>query len=373
MADMSPEKFLVTRRRLAWWCLAGLSIAYALVCALIFFQWVNPSLQGQTSQRIAADSSTYLYMADVLREGRNDPFVLGALASFPNTLWMPVFVALLLKNTVVIALVNVFVFLVSIRLFKLSSEFNVGLFVALLLINPTTMVSLLSVNKEIIDLFVVALFCYSLTSKRKWALCAALIIALLNRYEVCFTMILFLFIRSRLNPLRRRRLLTLFGLVVLISFCLPLLAGRSLATRFEEASSGGMIAFLDSLEMHYLYFIAVIPKILEGMFGELLNVSRWTQYSTDDLANSYILVFNNVAALVTLLILGWKRNLKLSSDWVYFALLGCIIMSLSLVVQPRYFYYCYVLFCFQAAHPRMLKTNKYVLKVRDFGGTIGIA
>lgn len=370
---MNLMKFLIARRRLGWWGLAILAIAYALACILVFIYWVNPSLDGHTDQRIAADSSTYLYMADVLRDGRNDPFVLNALASFPNTLWMPVFVAFLLKSTVLIALVNSFLFLISIWLFKLSSKFNVGLFVTLLLINPTTMISLLSVNKEIIDLFVVALFCYSLAFKQNWALCTALIVALINRYEICLSMTLFLLIRSKLNPLRRRRLLTLFGLAILISICLPLFAGHTLAVRFEEASGGGAIAFLDSLEMHYLYIIAAIPKVLEGMFGELLNVSHWMQYSTDDLANSYILFFNNVATLLVIAILMRKRNLTISSDLIYFALMSSMIMSISLVIQPRYFYYCFVLFCLQAAHHRTLKVKHNFINKRNLGGAIGIA
>jgi hypothetical protein len=67
---MNPINILTARRPWIWWCLAGLAIAYALACVIIFFQWVNPSLEGTTSQRIAADSFTYLYMADALREGR---------------------------------------------------------------------------------------------------------------------------------------------------------------------------------------------------------------------------------------------------------------------------------------------------------------
>lgn len=345
--------FLVRRRRVRYWLLLGFLSVYVVFCAVVFFQWVNPSLLGETDQRIAADSGTYIYMADVLREGRPDPWVYEALASFPNTLWMPVFLAYVIKNTIWVAVLNLALFGWSIELFKRTSRINVGLFVALLLVNPTTTVSLLSVNKEIIDLFAVALFCFALQKNRKVILCIALALALLNRYEVCLAMMILLFAQSKFNPARHHRWWTLAGLVFMLNLLLPLLAARALATRFEEASSGGLVAVLDKLEMQYLFAVATIPKILEGMFGELLNVSRWAGYSINDLANSYILFFNNLAFLLVIAVLLWKRLVNLRSDWIYFALLGSVLMSVSLVIQPRYFYFCYVLFCFQAAQPAM--------------------
>jgi hypothetical protein len=324
---------------------------YILVCALLFFKWVGPSLDRQTDLKIGADSSTYLYMADSLREGRNDPFVLAALASFPNTYWMPVLFALALKSTFLMALANSLIFWLAIELYRRSSHINVGLFLFLLLLNPTTTVSLLTVNKEIVDLFVVALFCYFLSTGRKWVLLIALIISAVNRYEVFVIMLTFIFMRSRLNPLRRRRYLTLCILILLISIFLPLLAARSLSYRFEEASGAGLIKFLDTLEMHYLFALAVIPKILQNMFAELLNVSGWGQYTTTDIANSYILFFNNFASMVVVLVLLRKRLMNISSDWIYLSFTAAVFMAISLVNQPRYFYLCFVLFGFQAAHP----------------------
>jgi len=338
----------------ASWLLMLAMAAYLCICAVLFVQWIDPSLNGRTDQHIAADSSTYLYMADVLREGLNDPFVLAALSSFPNTLWMPVLFALALKSTVLMALANLLLFWISIQLFRRTSNIDVGLFLFLLLLNPTTTVSLLSVNKEILDMFAVALFCYFLSTGRKWALWIALLIAFINRYEVCVTMMAFLLIRSRLNPWRNRRATTLIMLTFILTICLPVLAARTLTSRFYEAREGGVIAFLDTLEMHYMFALAVIPKILEDMFGELLNFSHWAQYSVDDLANSYILAFNNLANVMVLLVLAWKRSMKISSEWIYLCWTAAIFMAVSLVIQPRYFYFCFVLLCFQAAQPSMV-------------------
>jgi hypothetical protein len=163
-------------------------------------------------------------------------------------------------------------------------------------------------------------------------------------------MIVFLLAQSRFNPMRMHRKLTLAIFIVLLTILLPTFASGALSRRFEEASSGGMIAALDRLEMHFLFFLAVLPKILEAMFGELLNFSHWAQYSTEDLANSYILLLNNLAFLVVMLVLVAKRKFTIHSDWIYFTALGAVLMSVSLVIQPRYYYFCYGLICFQAAH-----------------------
>ena len=355
---MNTLGFLVKRHKLAWWLLGACIFAYLGICVIIFFQWVNPSLEGRTNQHIAADSTTYMYMADVVSGRQRDPWVLAALASFPNTFWVPVLFALALRTTVLIALGNLVLFWVSIELFKRSSEISVGLFLFFLLLNPTTTVSLLSVNKEIVDLFIMALFCYFWTAGHKWVLFLALLFSLVNRYEVCLALLIFIAIRSRLNPLRRRRLLMLLVVVLGLNFFLPLLVSRILSSRFEEASGGGLVAFLDTLEMHYLYVFAVLPKILENMFGELLNVSHWSSYSMDDPANSYILFFNNIASMVVVLFLAWKRSLRLRNDWVYLASVGAVVMSISLVNQPRYFYFCFVLLCLQAAQSRAIEQRR---------------
>jgi hypothetical protein len=153
---------------------------------------------------------------------------------------------------------------------------------------------------------------------------------------------------------------------VLLSVLLPLAASRVLAAHFEEASSSNTIAFLDTLEMHYLYGLAVIPKIAENLFAELLNVSKWTKsYNLTDLANSYIVLSNNFATLVVFIVLVRKRALTLRSDLIYFALLGSIIMAISLVVQPRYFYFIYVVLCLQASLSRSTRVSGSVLLPRS--------
>ena len=196
------------------WCAVALYLIFSLV---IFFTWVNPSLTGTTQSHIAADSGTYMYFADSLREGRNEPFVLGSLASFPNTLWGPVLLGLALKSTLAILFTDYALLVLSLWLIHKAANLDLGLFLLMLLANVTTFISLLSLNKEIIDLLVTALFIYYLGCGKRLALAAALILGTINRYETAIAMLLYLFLLSRWNPIRAYRKATLIVTAVLLS------------------------------------------------------------------------------------------------------------------------------------------------------------
>jgi hypothetical protein len=347
--DLNPTNLLVKRIRLGTAILLPVLALYIVATICAFSQWVEPSLDGRTDDHIAADSITYGYFADSLRDGRNDPIVIAALSTFPNTYWFPVLLALLLKYPIAIALFDCAVFLAGIFLVNRAFNLSARFLVFLLLINATTTISLLSVNKEIIDFFSISLFLFSYRKQNRGLILLSLCLAFIDRFEISIIMLLFLVAESRFNPLRRRRGLTVVAIVIAVSCLLPLVASGALSARFEEASDAGLVQALDKLEMHYFYFVAVVPKIIESLFGELLNFSHWRSYSLSDPANSYFLLSNNLATAVVILILATKRRLTLRSQIVYFATLGCVIMATALVIQPRYFYFVYVLLCLQAA------------------------
>jgi hypothetical protein len=338
----SPLSILSKRLTVQSAARVGLLACYIVGSLILFVQWINPSLDGRSDEHIAADSATYIYIADALREGRNDPFAFTAMTAFPNTVWFPVLLTLAVRSTFAIVLVNYAMLLASVLLFKRWLSFSTGGFLALLLLNPTTTISLLSVNKEIVDLLGVSLFLYGYRTHRRAVLAASLLLAVVNRFEVCAVMVCFLLAASRFNPWRRKRAWTVAALIMAISVLLPLFGSSALSGRFEEASNGGLVVQLDMLEMHYLYPVAIVPKVAESLFGELaLGLDR-----------SYILWFNSLADVIVLLVLARRHLLTLSSDLIFFCTVGSAIMAVSLVIQPRYFYFVYALFCLQAAQQR---------------------
>lgn len=325
-------------------------MAYVLFSLLIYLRWVAPSLDGRTDQHIAADSTTYIYFADALREGRPDPVVAAGLSSYPNTLWCPVLMAFLIKSTFSMVIANYAIFFLAIILLRKSIRFSSFGFMGFMFLNATTTISLLAVNKEIIDLLVVALFFFGLR-KRYFSITAfAIALALFNRYEICIALCLFLLLTSGANPWRQKRAIMLALLVVVMSVCLPLFASKILSTRFEEVTQGHTVVVLDFLEMHYLYAVAVIPKITQIMFAELVNFQKLPAYfEFSDIANTYIVFLNNLASLIVLCVLIKKRKFSLGNDLIYLAMIGWVVMAIAVVIQPRYFYFSYCLLCLSAS------------------------
>ena len=345
--NLDPQKLLSKRIGLRSAALLPIFALYVSFTFVLLFQAVIPSFEnGTTSWTFATDSTVYTDFANSLREGRNDPWVIASLSFFPNTLWTPVFIAFILNSEIQVMLLNYAVFIISILLLNRAFSISWIALVFLLLLNPTTTTSLLCVNKEILDLLSVSLFLYARKKRHLALLLVALGLSLLNRWEICGIMVVFLICESRLNFWRARRWLTLSLLVLSLNFVMPLWWGPKLAHHFEEAESAGLIKVLDVMQLHYLYPLVVIPKIAQDLFGQLLNSQVWTAPSSW----LFINFFNNVAYAILIFLTVMKRRFTLQSDFIYLSALGAVIVAQALVVQPRYFYFAYVLLCVQAAH-----------------------
>jgi len=341
-----PQPLRLTATNFKYAVLGVFLVAYIATTFIIFFQLVIPTFNdNSTSEVFAVDSTVYTYFADTIREGRPDPWVLESLASFPNTLWVPTFISLVLKSPLLIMLFNYGLFAVSLAIYRRSSPIALTVFIPLLLLNPTTTTSILCVNKEIVDFFELALFLSWQKTRRRKFLLAAMLLALFNRYELCVVMGIIVLAESHLNPLRKHRLATLLSLTLALNFVMPVWGAKNLALRVEEAQYAGVVRALDEMQLHYMYVLVVLPKIADNFFGFLFNPGVWTA------STSWLLInfFNNFATAIVLLVLLVRRSLKLRNDLIYFAGIGAVMVAQALAVQPRYFYFVYVLLCLQAA------------------------
>ena len=341
-----PQPLRLTATNFKYAVLGVFLVAYIATTFIIFFQLVIPTFNdNSTSEVFAVDSTVYTYFADTIREGRPDPWVLESLASFPNTLWVPTFISLVLKSPLLIMLFNYGLFAVSLAIYRRSSPIALTVFIPLLLLNPTTTTSILCVNKEIVDFFELALFLSWQKTRRRKFLLAAMLLALFNRYVLCVVMGIIVLAESHLNPLRKHRLATLLSLTLALNFVMPVWGAKNLALRFEEAQYAGVVRALDEMQLHYMYVLVVLPKIADNFFGFLFNPGVWTA------STSWLLInfFNNFATAIVLLVLLVRRSLKLRNDLIYFAGIGAVMVAQALAVQPRYFYFVYVLLCLQAA------------------------
>jgi hypothetical protein len=338
-------KSLSVRMRIESWILLMLIIAYVAFTFVIFYQAVIPSYEdGTTSWTFAVDSSVYVDIADSVREGRVEPWMLDALTTFPNTVMTPVAIAFILHSPLLEMIANYAVFTVSLVLLKRSYSISLVAFAGLLLLNPTTTTSLLCVNKEILDLFVLSLFLYSRAKGHRFLVFLALCFSLVNRWETCTIMAVFVLVQSRFNPLRRRRWATLSLLLLALNFVMPFWVGVMLSKRFEEAQFANLIALLDKLQMNYLYALVFVPKLFENLFAFLYIGTWWSQRSSW----LYIMYFNNLANLILIVTLAIKRRLTIRNDLMFLAAIDSVIVAQSMAVQPRYFYSVYILLCLQA-------------------------
>jgi hypothetical protein len=368
---VDPQRFLSKRIQARSFLLMAFMIVYITFSFFIYFQWVAPSLDGRVDRYIAADSPTYIDAADALREGLPNIYLDMALTTFPNTGLCIVLLAYVLQSTFAMALACYAMFFLALFLLKRSYSFSLGIFMGLLLLNGTTTISLLSINKEIIDLLTVSIFFFARKKNSTGVLIFALVLAAFNRFEVCAVMITFLFVESRFNPWCRKRGLTLVALILALSILLPLVPSETLTQGLRLASNAHLYLLLDTLQMHYLFAIAVIPKILLTAFGALIAhpFDPKTYFDSSDIANSLIIYSNNLATAVVFTILLWKRKLTLKSDFVYFAILGFIMLAPSMVNQARYVYFAYALLCLQAAQATDIEPAR-TISVHMSGGTV---
>lgn len=363
---LNPLAFVTRPVRIRSWLFGTGVTAYIFLCILIFYRWVLPSLDGRSDAHIAADSSTYMFFARALHEGALDPYIAASLATFPNTLWVPVLIAYALKSPGAIVILNFAILFLSIYFLKKTFVFSGRMFAFLLILNATTTISLLSVNKELIDLFTISLFFFGYCRRLKGAVLLGVLIALLSRFEVGLVLLVYLASNSRFNPWQKRRVGSLLVLLIGLSITIPLYAPRVLANRFEEASSGGVIILLNSLEAHYLYFLAIVPKIAQNFFGSVLNPAGWISLvNSSDIANSWILLLNNIATGIVCWILWKRRAFSVRSDVIYMAALGCLLMAASPVIQPRYFYFVYVLLCVRTAQQKTRRIRFLSLPIQE--------
>ena len=345
--QFSALGFLTKPRPFISAALVPILAAYFVLTIALYFEAVIPSYaKGTTSWAFANDATTYTDVADSLREGRDDPVVLAQMEQFPNNLWTPVFISFFLSNTFYVMLFNYCLFAVSLILLKRTFPISLSILILLLLLNPTTTTSVLCVNKEVLDLFVVSLFLSANQRRNRALILVALLIAALNRYEICVLIIAFIVLKSRLNPWREYRLTTVLLLLAALNFIVPAWGGRELERRFAEAESAGFVRLLDNLQMHYLYVVAVLPKIAESLFGQLVNPLVWE----DPSSWLFINFFNNLAYVIVILLVIVKRRWTLRSNLLYLGAIGSVMVAQALVIQPRYFYFLYVLLCLQVAH-----------------------
>lgn len=330
-------------------------IGFLGLCVITFFTIEQPIEADQSNLRLGADSHTYFAFAEALqRKGTHNVEFIGLGANFIG----PVALAVVLKTPLWVMVANIAMFLFAIEIcapVKGMSRTSLGLLLAL---NATTLVSLVTLNKEIFALTASLLLCrYIFTeSKSKLLLAAILVIGLMARWEQSAITLMFLFFRRDGSFFRRHPYAALLLLIAIITVAYPLaLNSRSVdLTAFtDQAQSGNSILVLDHVQSSYGFPLVVIPKAVMSLFGDVLTPGYWlTDYlhqNFTDLANSLVIRLHCLAMLAVFLVALCKGRLRMGRPLPFFMALYLIMTAANPFAQPRYEYPIYVLLCFELA------------------------
>lgn len=321
--------------------LLALTMAGGVFLALIGID----ALESRNTFQFFADSGTYHAAArgDLLGiDGLGES--IGVAGNFLGPLLL---LQLAGENYYVVMVFNALLLYLSIASISKSLRFDSLRFTLLLLVNPLTVSSLLSVNKEIFSLVFIALLlrAYAAGSVLSWI--GAVLVSLLVRWQLTVFLFAFSAALTPLNPLRRNRLLTIVILLVGLSILYLQLAAvfEPIRYTFEQSAAeyegSGFYEWLQGWQDSGAYWLIFPLKAAHLLFGLGLRFDRLI--APVDIYNDVWQLLHSTMTLVLFIALCKNRAFKLRNDLIYVSVFYVAIFALSPIYSPRYFYPVYVL------------------------------
>jgi len=307
--------------------------------AVIFYVFVGESvLEGQIDFQFYADSLTYeeLYYSNYFDN-------IWKTVGFGGNYFGPI---LILKSfngsRVCVLLFNCAIFLISIKLIVSSSNIRPRILLFLLILNPITFFSLVSVNKEIISLLVCALVIKWIYSRWFGYVFFAFFISFMVRWQLSIFVLFLVFSMSNLNFIKKLRFL-----YILISLIFISIVYYKLGHLFENVNAvaqagaltnqgSGIYSLFNRLQAQGFYFLVFVPKTLHAIFGLISNI--FSIFNPTNIYNDVIITINAVVSFSVFCFLFLRNRFRLRNDLVFASILYCMIFSLSPIYSPRYFY-----------------------------------
>lgn len=338
----------------SWWLTLGLVLLLVLGGAVFLHRVGIDALDGFNELQFFADSQTYHSFArgDLPRfNGLRDAIGVGS-----NLLGPLLILGLAGDNYYAVLAFNAVLFFVAVLAIARAAGVDPFHLALLLVVNPLTISSLLSINKEIIGLAFLAVLLNALRARSLPLLALAFVVALLVRWQLSlFVLVLAgcLLVAGRDGV---RRAWCLVGAVLAFSVMYVAMAGvfSGVQNNFESAALDyqGSGVFTSMVEWQKLgLYWAVFPiKALHLMFALGLRLDRLLQPASMynevwQLLHSTALLALSVAALA----LG---RLRLRNDLVFIAAVYLVVFVVTPIFAPRYLYPVYVLLAVALLRPR---------------------
>jgi hypothetical protein len=358
-----------------------LIVIYIFLCLLFFSEFSGPSMKTGTP-RIGADSSIYIEYVESYLRGSTILESLDTIITLGSNFLGPVLILQLTgSNLFLVSSINCFIFLLAYILILKSYNINQFKFSILLLINPMLLVSLTTVNKEIIGLFSVTLTLYFLKTKKSFYFIPSFIMTFLTRWHQAFVYLIVLFIRSRFNPFRNNDYLSIISFIafttVFAAYQSGLISEILITDSLDEVEGydyrSSILFLLNELQFKYMFFLALAPKIFINFFGNFNYGNSFNyffsflgslKFGVYDVYNEIVVPMHQCCMLLVSIIIiknNWL-NFKISNflnsvflkrnmidDDALFCTIYSIFYALSTFIQSRYFFPIFIILCVKAS------------------------
>jgi hypothetical protein len=350
----APPLGLFRPKPVGSWVAIGALLVYLVLCWGAFFAFV----QGSPKLHIESDSTTYFVMAGVIpsTDAPEDQLV-----SFGGNLLGPVLLATILRDPSVVVIFNCLLFAAMINIAGLVPGVQRRFFFLLMAINAQTLVSIATLNKEILaSLGLVAFVASRLGNRhRKLLLAVAILFSLMARWEQVAILLLYVVLESRRSPFRHRHKTALLFVVAMLSIVYSLairLSPVDVNAFLVQAEGAGILTTLNNIQSSFGFPIVLLPKALMNLFNRLLTpgyfltdtyIDPYFDYDFYDLQNQIVIHLQTLAMAALFIAAAWKRRLSLSEPVAFLVALYIVCTSVSPFIQPRYQYPIYPLLCVQ--------------------------
>jgi hypothetical protein len=340
--------------RFTWRVSYSAILLLILACfGAVFLYFVGiDALEGRNDFEFFVDSETYHEMV-----GDGLGFA-EAIAVGGNFLGPLLILNVTSANYYLILLVNVALMFLAVRLMARTLELHEFKLLLVLLLNPITISSLLSVNKEIISLVVLALVIRGFKARSLLAFMLALPLSLLVRWQLTLFVLALLGVTGIWNPLRQHRWLTLAVSLLFLSFLYVKmsLVFEGIQENFDasvaEYEGSGFFEFLVRLQGQGLYWLVFPLKAAHLLFGMGVRFDRLINPTV--FYNDVFQVLHSAVTLLTFIALVKWGRARLGNDLVYISAVYILVFAMSPIYAPRYFYPVFVLWALALVSPSAL-------------------
>lgn len=327
-------------------------LIYLIFVLIFYFVFIGKDYYNNDSYTFDADSYTYNNISNI----QDDRTIV--LISLNQNLLGPIGILYILNNNnFLVLLFNITIFIWSlISLSKILNSKQAFFFNLLIFLNPLTLSSLLTINKEIFTFCsVINYILYAFKKERKYLIISAFF-AFISRWQM-FAVLTIIYLFHRINKTYKIKKTTLLLLLILlINIIYPIFLKNIFGSIYtsgtfdtQSENFGGILLIFNWLQDHYLFVISLIPKILANYFGNFIsikNIFLLKTYTNFDMYNYIFLPIHQFLFFLIFLFILKKKKFQLNNNIILFAIIYSILFSISSFIQYRYFYPLFIIYSY---------------------------